>query len=179
MHDTTPPAPDFPPPPPQKKPRTNLIIIASAVAVIAAIVATGVIITQDSDGGSEPAAASSSPTESAEAAAVEEPTPAYSALDTDDFSIKLRKTRQQCFGSAGCNVTVEPELSYLGFTEDMDPDAVYAITYEIRGDESGPVIATAELSDRTSLSYTPTSISTVSSGTKVSAKITGVQARGY
>ncbi|TXS41570.1 hypothetical protein EAO75_43395 [Streptomyces sp. uw30] len=76
-------------------------------------------------------------------------------------------------------MTVEPELTYLGDSTAIDPDAVYEITYEIRGDDSGPVIETAELSDQTSLNYTPTSISTASSGTKVSAKITDVLARGY
>jgi hypothetical protein len=75
-------------------------------------------------------------------------------------------------------VTVEPKLTYTG-VEDLDPNAVYEITYEIRGDESGPVIETAELSDQTSLTYTPTSLSTASSGTKVSAKITDVSVRGY
>ncbi|MFE4871519.1 hypothetical protein [Streptomyces sp. NPDC056682] len=55
---------------------------------------------------------------------------------------------------------------------------MYEITYEIHGDESGPVIETTELSDRTSLNYTPSVISTASAGTRVSVEITGVTAQG-
>ncbi len=76
-------------------------------------------------------------------------------------------------------MTVEPKLTYLFDSEGIDPDAVYEITYEIRGDESGPVVETAELSDRTSLNYTPSLISTASSNTKVSVEITDVIERGY
>ncbi|WP_405505338.1 hypothetical protein [Streptomyces purpurascens] len=69
-------------------------------------------------------------------------------------------------------------LTYLGLTEDIAPDAVYEITYEIRGGESGPVIETAQLSDRTSLNFTPTVISTPSAGSKVSVEITDVLTQG-
>ncbi|MFJ2008546.1 hypothetical protein [Streptomyces chartreusis] len=182
---TPPPMPDSPPPPPQppatpKKSRTNLIIIGSAAAVIAAVIGTGIVVVQSGDD-SKPAATatSSDPAEHTVAPAAEDtsPDPVYEVVGVDKFSVDLRTTRRQCFGSAGCNVTVEPEFTYLGVTEDVDPDAVYEITYEIRGDESGPVIQTAELSDQTSLNYTPSMISTASSGTKVSVKITDVTER--
>lgn len=180
---TPPPMPDFPPPPPApKKSRTNAVIIGSAAAVIAAVVATGIVVVQSGNDDSKPAAtatASSAPDEDVEPA-VEEPDlePTYAELTADDFAVELRTTERQCFGSAGCNLTVEPDLSYVGI-EDIDPDAVYEITYEIRGDRSGPVIATAELSDEASLNFTQSLISTVSSGTKVSVKITDVTSRGY
>jgi hypothetical protein len=181
--------PDLPPPPPPtpapKKNRTNAIIIGSAAAVIATIITTGIVVVQTIGGDSKPKAAveSSAPADDdgVTTAADEpepDPEPTYAEVDADSFSIKLRTTERQCFGSAGCNVTVEPDLTYEGL-EDLDPDAVYEITYEIRGDESGPVIETAELSDETTLSYQPTMISTVSSGTKVSVKITDVSVRGY
>ncbi|WP_261989649.1 hypothetical protein [Streptomyces sp. uw30] len=183
-NDAQPPMPDFPPPAPPapKKPR-NWVIISSAAAVIAAVIGTGVFVvnSRDDNSSSTTSAATTSATEDAITAAIEEPTPepTYEVVDADSFTIELRTTKRQCFGSAGCNVTVEPELTYLGDSTAIDPDAVYEITYEIRGDDSGPVIETAELSDQTSLNYTPTSISTASSGTKVSAKITDVLARGY
>ncbi|GAB2967485.1 hypothetical protein GCM10023080_032650 [Streptomyces pseudoechinosporeus] len=185
MTDTTPPPlPDFPPPPPApKKSRTNAIIIGSAAAVIAAIVATGIVVVQSTNDDSKPAtatAASSVPDEDV-ATAAEEPDlePVYGEVDAGSFTIELRTTERQCFGSAGCNVTVEPELTFLGVTEDLDPDAVYEITYEIRGDESGPVIETAELTDRTSLNYTKSLINTASASKKVSVKITDVVTQGY
>ncbi|WP_329215197.1 hypothetical protein OG352_06270 [Streptomyces sp. NBC_01485] len=188
MTDTTPP-PGFPPPlppappAPPKKNRTHLIIIGAAAAVIAAVVATGIVVVQAGNNDSKPAATpgpSLYGMEGTAAAVTEpelEPEPTYAALTPADFTIELRTTKRQCFGSAGCNVTVEPNLTYVGIG-DIDPSVVYSITYEIRGDESGPVIATAELSNETSLNYTPSLISTVSAGTKVSVTITDVVPQG-
>jgi hypothetical protein len=183
MNHTPPPMPDYlpPPPPAPKKPR-NWVIIGSAAAVIAAVIGTGVFVVNSRGNDSKPAttsAASSTPAEdTVTAAAEEEPEPTYDEVDADSFEIKLRTTKRHCFGSAGCNVTVEPELTYVGLG-DIDPDAVYEITYKIRGGESGPVIETAELSDETSLSFTPTLVQTASSGTKLSVEITDVLAREY
>ncbi|MGY1500657.1 hypothetical protein ACW4TU_29455 [Streptomyces sp. QTS52] len=187
MTDSTPPPmPGFPPPQQPvvkgKKNRTNAIIIGAAAAVIAAVVTTGIVVVQSTDNDSKAATAtkSSVPDEDVVTNTVAEPdpTPTYAEVDADSFTIGLRTTARQCFGSAGCNVTVEPDLTYLGDSEDIDPDAVYEITYEVRGDESGPVIETAELTDRTSLNFTPTSISTASATTKVSVEITDVVAQG-
>ncbi|MEU3620710.1 hypothetical protein ABZ725_52055 [Streptomyces sp. NPDC006872] len=188
-HDTPPHMPAMPPPPPEpaaKKSRTNAIIISSAAAVIAAIVATGIVVTQSGDDDSEPTTAAGPSLYGMEgtAAAVAESSPetemepTYSDLDADDFTMELRTTSRQCFGSAGCNVTVEPELTYVGVFNGIDPDVVYEITYEIQGDESGPVIQTAELSNETRLNYRPSMISTASSGTKVSVEITDVATQG-
>jgi hypothetical protein len=177
MADLIPPMPDVPPPAPDpKKSRANAIIIGSAAAIIAAVIATGIVVVQAGGDDSKPAATTSSaPAENEATTAVPDPEPAFDEIDAYSFEIKLRTTSRQCFGSAGCNVTVEPDLTYLGDTESIDPDAVYEITYEIRGDESGPVIETAELTDRTSLNYSESMISTASSGTKVSVEITDVQ----
>ncbi|MFI9248237.1 hypothetical protein ACIGXF_38070 [Streptomyces sp. NPDC053086] len=181
MSDTThtPPMPSASPPPPltPKKSRTNLVIIGSAVAVIAAVVATGVVVVQASDDDSKPAAVET-PAEEVTSAASDDPEPRYAEITVNSFTIKLRTTKRQCFGSAGCNMTLEPSLTYLGDSASIDPDAVYEITYELHGDESGPVIETAELSSRTSLNYTPSSISTASAGTKVSVEITDVALQG-
>ncbi|MET9080783.1 hypothetical protein ABZX77_02620 [Streptomyces sp. NPDC004237] len=180
MTDTgTPPMPSYSPTPPVKKSRASLVIAASAAAVIVAVVGTGMAVVHSGHGSKQAAAAN--PTGGAtEAAATETPTPApsYDEVTADSFTIELRTTKRQCFGTAGCNVTVEPTLTYLGDSESIDPDAVYEITYEIHGDESGPVIETAELSDRTSLNYTPSMISTASAGTNVSVEITDVTAQG-
>lgn len=192
MSDTTPPpAPDSPPPPlPQapepeptpKRNHTNAIIIGAAAAIIATIITTGIVVVQATNDDSKPAPATSSAAsvqdEDVAEPAAEESERTYAALAPSDFTMELRTTERQCFGSAGCNVTVEPTLSYVGEWNGVDPDAVYSITYEIRGDKSGPVIETAELSDETSLSYTPTSISTVSSSKKVSVEITDVVMQG-
>nr|WP_011116946.1 hypothetical protein [Streptomyces violaceoruber]AAO50191.1 hypothetical protein [Streptomyces violaceoruber] len=195
-----PPLPDFPPQPQQqpelpttvetasapapaeKKRPGNKVIIGAAAAIIAVIVGTGVVVVQAvNDGDDKPAAAatkSSAPAEDPATTVADEPEPdpepTFTTPTADDFTIELRTTSRQCFGSAGCNITVEPQLSYTGFSDDLDPDAVYQITYEIKGDDSGPILKTAELSDQTTLNYTPTSLSTKSSGTKLSVKITDI-----
>ncbi|MFE2068146.1 hypothetical protein ACFXDH_38205 [Streptomyces sp. NPDC059467] len=180
MTDTgAPPMPSYSPTPLVKKSRTGLVIAASTAAVIAAVVGTGIVVVHSGHGGKQTAAAH--PTGGATETAGTEtptPTPSYDEVTADSFTVELRTTQRQCFGSAGCNVTVEPNLSYLGDSESIDPDAVYEITYEIHGDESGPVIETAELSDRTSLHYTPSTISTASAGTNVSVEITDVTPQG-
>ncbi|MBK3574261.1 hypothetical protein JHN63_10585 [Streptomyces sp. MBT65] len=182
---SVPPMPPHPPMPPNdpsptaKKPRTNLVVIGSAVAVIAAVVATGVVVVQSRTGETRPAAAkSNAQDEDAVTAAKPDPEPTYSEVDADSFTVGLKTTARHCFGSAGCNVTVQPDLTFLGDSEGIDPDAVYDITYEIHGDESGPVIETAELSNRTSLSYTSSVLSTASAGTELSAEITDVSVEG-
>lgn len=181
MSDLTPPPmpdhlPPVPPPAP-KKSRTNLVIIGSAAAVIAAIITTGIVVVQSRDDSSKPTANATTSTPTVDTASEPSPSPSYDEITPDSFEIKLKTKSRQCFGSAGCNVTVEPDLTYMGDSTDIDPDAVYEITYEIRGDESGPVIETAELSNQSSLNYTPTMVSTASSGTKLSVKITDVSAQ--
>ena len=178
----TPAQPGFPPlpsePPEPTKNRTNAIILGSAAAIIAAVVATGVIVVQSNNDDSPPPATAATNALADTAAAEPEPEPTYSERAARSFTITLRTTERQCFGSAGSNMTVEPRLSYLGLTEDIDPDAIYEITYEIRGSESGPVIETAELSDRSSLNFTPTVLSTASASSKVSVEITDVTVQG-
>jgi hypothetical protein len=183
MTNDLPPLPDTPPmpaPKPAGKQRTNAIIICATAAIIAAIVTTGIVVVQPQGDDSKPATtakSSSAPaTEVTEAA--ESTGPTYTDLDADSFLIELKTKSRQCFGSAGCNVTVEPDLTLAVDSESIDPDAVYEITYEIHGDASGPVIETAELTDQTSLNYTPSLISTASASTKISVEITDVAAQG-
>ncbi|WP_430477289.1 hypothetical protein ACQZM9_00105 [Streptomyces sp. P11-1] len=95
----------------------------------------------------------------------------------EDFTVTLKTTSKQCFGSAGCNITVEPKVSYAGLLP-LDPGKEYSITYEVHGSEDGSIIQTMELSDQTSLSYRPTVLSTSTSKAKLTAKVTDVEERG-
>lgn len=97
--------------------------------------------------------------------------------EPDDFYLILKTTQRQCFGSAGCNVTVEPRLTYIGL-DDLDPDATYSVTYKIHGDESGPIIETMELTDGGTLTYHPTQVSTATGSQDVTADITDVEDAG-
>ncbi|MEU5629155.1 hypothetical protein [Streptomyces tendae] len=160
------------------------MVIGAAAAVIAAVIGTGIVVVQATNDDNEPAATAAESSALADMATTvdDEPEPdlepTFAEPAVGDFTIELRTTSRQCFGSAGCNLTVEPKLSYVGVSDELDPDAVYEITYEIKGDESGPILETAELSDQTTLNYTETSLTTKSAGTKVSVKITDIVSTG-
>jgi hypothetical protein len=180
-----PPMPATPPTPPEKPKRarsTNAIILGSAAAVIAAVIGTGLFVVQAmNDDNDRPASTSSSSRATEESEPVVEDDVEEPDLDlyvTDpaatDFKIELRTKSKQCFGSAGCNLVVEPELTYDGLTSELDPALTYEITYEITGDESGPIMQTAELTDQTTVTYDTTVVSTPSRGTELSVEVTDV-----
>lgn len=100
-------------------------------------------------------------------------TPAYTTPDASDFLFAVKTTRRQCFGSAGCNMTVEPVLTWVG-EKDIDPGKTYQITYEIHGDESGPVIETLTLTDSDHITYRSSVLST-NGHAKISAQITDLE----
>ncbi|MFE9743024.1 hypothetical protein [Streptomyces sp. NPDC006477] len=89
----------------------------------------------------------------------------------------LKTTSKPCFGSAGCNITIEPNLSYDGLLP-LKPGKTYSITYEVLGAEDGAVIQTMELSDQTSLTFRATVLSTASRGVKLTAKVTDIEEQG-
>jgi hypothetical protein len=126
-----------------------------------------------------PAAASSRPADSATAADTEtaEDTPDYADPGVSDFTLSIKTKRKQCFGSAGCNVDIEPDLTYSGDLP-LDPDKTYDITYQITGDEDGPVIDTITLTNGTDMQYYPSSLSTTRSGVKITGKVTAVEETG-
>jgi hypothetical protein len=178
-----PPMPATPPTPPAKPKRTlsNGIVIGAAAAVIAAVIGTGIFVVQATNGDDRPASTSSSSQATEESEPVvdeetEEPDLDLYVTDVtaDDFAIELRTKSKQCFGSAGCNLVVEPELTYNGDTTELDPALTYEITYEISGDESGPILQTAEVTDQTTVTFDTTMVSTPSRGTELSVEVTDV-----
>ncbi|UQU62035.1 hypothetical protein COUCH_23655 [Couchioplanes caeruleus] len=98
------------------------------------------------------------------------PTPAKS-----DIVLTPKVTEKHCFGSAGCNVDVKVKMAYGGPV--LSADDTFEVTYEVTGDEDGPVIGTLEV---TGDQYTSQeeSLSTRSSGTKISIKVTDVEKVG-
>jgi hypothetical protein len=174
--------PDTPPKTPgQRKP----FLLGVATGVLTASVAIGGTLMVVQDREKPPATADAKPTATATATAstvaqeeTEEPAELYNTAPApEDFTLSLKTTSKQCFGSAGCNVTVEPELGYDSILP-VDPDETYSITYEVQGGSDGPIIKTMELSDQTSLSYQPVVMSTDKSSAKLTAKVTAVETSG-
>lgn len=60
-----------------------------------------------------------------------------------DFTIDLIITKQSCFGSAGCNITYTPDVTWVG-TGPLPDTGSFTIVYEIRGGEE-PQIANIEV----------------------------------
>lgn len=182
------PLPPMPSAPPQNKSRGSrkpfLIGLASG-AVVASLATSGAFVAlDDSKDTKRPAAADAKPggkasrTDVEDTTAEETPEEEYNTdPSADDFTLKLKTTSKHCFGSAGCNVTVEPDGDETSYNNPipLDPSATIYITYEIRGDESGPVTETMEVTDGGTMEYTPTSLSTTSNGVKVTAKVTSVR----
>lgn len=55
------------------------------------------------------------------------------------------------------------------------PKTTHSITYEITGDENGPVTETLELTNQEDVNFTPTHLSTSGSGVDIEVEITDVE----
>lgn len=138
------------------------------IVLAAALLAAGCTSSTTSAGSEASPMGSEEPVAETTAPAPEE------TVSKDDFQIKLKVTEQQCFGSAGCNVTVKPKLS--GDFDSLPAEGTVDITYKVSGDESGPVIETISL-DLSTQRYRGSEIwlSTTSSAVVPEAKITDVE----
>lgn len=88
----------------------------------------------------------------------------------DDFSIMVKTTSKQCFGSAGCNVDVKVGLGWNGEADAVLDDS-YDVTFRLDGDESGPILGTLTVNKHLRYSVDEESLSTTSTSTDVEATI--------
>lgn len=93
----------------------------------------------------------------------------------NDFEVALKTVSKHCFGSAGCNVVVEPKFTYKG-TADID-QYTCDVTYEITGDQSGPITETAAGTTPGKTIVRNTVMTTSSAKAKVAASVTSVECR--
>ncbi|MGK3203748.1 hypothetical protein [Amycolatopsis sp. MEPSY49] len=100
--------------------------------------------------------------------------PALPEPTAKDYSVDLAVVSKQCFGSAGCNVVVEPKLNALGASTLLwECD----ITYSISGDSSGELIETAYAQGGTSYRVDRTAMSTKNTKVAPKATVTSVSCR--
>lgn len=92
-----------------------------------------------------------------------------------DFKLTPKITDKQCFGSAGCNVDLEVKVAYGG--PPLSADDTWRITYQITGDESGPIIGSTDITGE-NYDLNEESLSTKNSKTKITIKVTDVEKRG-
>lgn len=105
----------------------------------------------------------------------DEPTATSKPMPTaDSFTVGLKTISKQCFGSAGCSLTVQPTLTYNGGPL-SDLDAYTCdVTYKIIGGSSGETIATAEGAGGSQFSVQQTVLETPTSATELSATVQDV-----
>lgn len=127
---------------PAKKGMGAAKILGIVAAVVIGLIVLGGIALKFS---SPPSPAKSG---GASTSASESPMPEVATLAPEDLAIKLKIRSQECFGSAGCNVTYTIDVEYVG-AEDNVPDGSYLVTYKVSGGDSGPVINTFTLDDGT------------------------------
>lgn len=90
-----------------------------------------------------------------------------------DWKVGVKVTKKQCFGEAGCNVTVAIDPEYVG-DQQLPDSGTIDVTYEISGDESGPTVGTFSVEGGQASYDKETDLSTKSSHTKITAKVTDV-----
>lgn len=167
-----------PPPPPRKSwPRRHKILTGLLTVVGLAVVGG---ITDGIAGGNAPArapAVTSTPRDASPSVMPESPIPTTEPSEAAatpvkaDFEVAIKVKSKQCFGSAGCNITWEPRLTYTG--PDIPDSDSYDITFVVRGGDDGDQIETINTTGR---HYTPEEYmtSTRSSAVQLTATVTEV-----
>ncbi|QAY68636.1 hypothetical protein [Xylanimonas protaetiae] len=97
-------------------------------------------------------------------------------VEPGHLAIELRVTDKKCFGSAGCNVTVEPTLSIVANNDGVGRGG-FRVTYEIQGGEDGPVVNTTDVTAGGNYTVSPERVSTARESDVLTAVITDVYYR--
>jgi hypothetical protein len=178
----------YPPPPPYVPPKKKrhtirtIAIVAGALIVLGAV--AGALGSSDSKKAAapvthSPSALASSTTSAApvvQPPAVEEPSPAYITPTKADFAIKLKILSKECFGSAGCVVSYRPQLVENFIDGSTDPSVTYDVSYTVLGGQDGAISDTIYATGDQYEEPMDGTAQTVSSGVKLTAKVTAVEA---
>lgn len=189
------PGPDSPPqspplvPPPAKKSRLGLALGAAAllVAVIGGTVAVTLAAQNDDAASKAPAGETAWDREQRQNIADEtlpdatepasESTPAGHVVTAADMTLKTKITSKKCFGSAGCNLTVQVIAERKAGVPEPDPGDTWLVTYEITGVDDAPVIGSFEITDG-AYTVNEEALGTKTKDSKVKIKITAVDKVG-
>jgi hypothetical protein len=174
-----------PPLPPQPPPRSGIRWLHVAFAFVlgagVGFVAYGAALRMTEAEQSPPVAQDSAPPSfpSATETSSPEPPPAgepAGGVTRQDVELSLKTTDRQCFGSAGCNVIVEVRLDVNQAAVAGLPDGgTWDVTYEISGDESGPLIGTFSMYGNGRYDVNEEFLSTPSRNTTVRVKVLSVE----
>ena len=146
---------------------TKRIALVATVFVAVGVVGTVAVLLGTGKFENEPDDASSTTT----AQEPDEVEPVPVEYGPDDFEVNLSVKEKQCFGSAGCNVTLRVNPEFVG---SETSDETWEVTFKITGDESGPVVQTFSMDASEITFQEEVVVSTRSANTKPKAKITDV-----
>jgi len=110
---------------------------------------------------------------------IEEPSdtaPAYITPTRGDFAVKLKILSKECFGSAGCVISYRPQLVENFVDGSTDPSITYDVSFTVRGGQDGPISDTIYATGDQYEQPMDGTAQTVSSGVKLTAKVTAVEA---
>lgn len=149
-----------PPVPPRKRPRWLLPTLIGVGVVLVLCVGFGIIGAFLPDQPQKPKAAAGGQTQTATAAPVAETTtppapttqpatapPTPTGLTKADVILKVKIKKQECFGSAGCNLEFEIQADWP--SEKIRDGQKYDVTYEVAGVEDGPQVGTLTIVSKT------------------------------
>jgi hypothetical protein len=107
--------------------------------------------------------------------AVDETNDPVARLTKSDVALSLKTTEKHCFGSAGCNVTVEVRAGVAKAVSDALPrDGTWDVTYQIDGGED-PVIGTFSLYGNGKYDVNEEFVGTPSSNSSIRVKVLSVE----
>jgi len=179
----------YPPIPPQyvpPKPKRHIwrwvVLAAGALIVVSAV--AGALGSGDKKAAAPKHVVSSSsapaaPTAAAQPPLIEEPSdtaPAYITPTRGDFAVKLKILSKECFGSAGCVISYRPQLVENFVDGSTDPSITYDVSFTVRGGQDGPISDTIYATGDQYEQPMDGTAQTVSSGVKLTAKVTAVEA---
>lgn len=147
-----------------------------AVTAAAALAALAIIFVTRSGGDDDEPAATLAQTTTTTAERQTTTTVAYKEPELDDFTLEVVTLSKECFGSAGCVVTYDVELTLN--TVLLDPNKTYQVIYEVAGAEDGPQVNNLEVTGTSYRYDSGTVADTPSSDTVLTATVTSVRPLG-
>lgn len=103
--------------------------------------------------------------------------PQYVTPTAADFTVELKILSKHCFGSAGCNIDLRPELSTSLDTSKLDPSVTYDLTFKIKGSDDGPLIDSFEITGDSYRGPSELMTGTANSHAKLTAEVLSVSAQ--
>jgi hypothetical protein len=168
------------PPPKKRHTARTVAIVAGALIVVGGV--AGALGSGSEKKAATPvthSATASAPSTTAPAVQppiVEEPAASYITPTKADFAIKLKILSKECFGSAGCVISYRPQLVENFVNGSTDPSVTYDVSYTVSGGQDGPISDTIYATGDQYEQPMDGTAQTVSSGVKLTAKVTAVEA---